>query len=243
MFGPGAGLADESWGTQDPQCAFDLHTQRYFLSYTAWAGPSKGWAQKAAVSSSSPANASGWHRLGFTFPSNNSWPTSPRGAESNIKCSALYTRPDPLPNHTPRYFLYSGDVTLHGARVSHSNSLDGPWSARELVKGGGVKNGAWDAHMGCFTPPVPLTGSLRGHLLTFYNAYPPKYPGAPGFQVGWCILNASDPTQVIARSKRAVLSTHGVAWMEGDKGYYCNNPCHHLRFICSNACRSGASLD
>ena len=31
--------------------------------------------------------------------------------------------------------------------------------------------------MGCFTPPIELAGELAGHLLTFYNAYPPKYPG------------------------------------------------------------------
>ena len=129
-----------------------------------------------------------------------------------------------MPSGSPRYYLYSGDVTPHGARVSQSDSLSGPWSRRELVKGGGVVAGAWDAHMGCFTPPVPLTGTLSGHLLTFYNAYPPSYPGKPGFQVGWCILNATDPTSVVARSAEPVLSTAGVPWMEGAEGLYCNDP-------------------
>lgn len=127
IFGPGPGLGDEKWGTQDPQCAFDGHTSQYFLSYTAWAGPSVGWAQKAAGAceacvrddpaclslvagsddsfllipwhspmhtvSTHPADPNSWKRLGFTFQANNSWPTSAKGAESNIKCSALYTVP------------------------------------------------------------------------------------------------------------------------------------------------------
>ena len=197
VFQPQPGLADEKWGTQDPQCAFDPYTSSYFLSYTAWAGPSAGWGQKAATSQT-PGTPSSWKRLGPTFTPNNSAPTIPKGTESNIKCSALYANPDA--KASPRYYLYSGDVTPHGARVSSSDSIEGPWSARALVTGGDIVKGAWDDHMGCNTPPIALTGDgLEGHLLTFYNAYPPVFPGKPGFQVGWMILNGSDPTTAIAR--------------------------------------------
>jgi hypothetical protein len=173
-LGPEPGLFDEKWGTQDPQCAYDPHTEQYYLSYTAWAGPISGWGQKAALTAASPADKS-WTRLGQVFSHNNSWPTSPVGNESNIKCSALWSVPDPKPAGMPRYYLYSGDVTPHGARVSTSDSLRGPWSKRVLVRGGDVgAAGSWDAHMGCFTPPVALDASSGGNLLVFYNAYPPK---------------------------------------------------------------------
>lgn len=49
-------------GTQDPQCAWDPYTEQYFLSYTAWAGPSAGWGQKAAVSKT-PGDPGSWKRL------------------------------------------------------------------------------------------------------------------------------------------------------------------------------------
>ena len=200
VFAPDPGDPSEKWGTQDPQCAYDPYSEQYFLSYTAWAGPSAGWAQKAAVSKH-PSDKNSWRRLGPTFTPNNSWPVTPKGAESNIKCSALYATPDP--RATPRYYLYSvstrptttllqctvssvcigcigqsksgiiiwgclqGDVTQFGARVSTSNSLSGPWSRREQVAGGGTVQGQWDHHMGCFVPPVELSGALKGHLLTF----------------------------------------------------------------------------
>jgi hypothetical protein len=104
IFAPDAGDPSEKWGTQDPQVAYDPHSQQYFLSYTAWAGPSAGWGQKAAVSKH-PADKDSWRRLGPTFTPNNSWPVTPKGVESNIKCSALYANPDP--KATPRYYLYS----------------------------------------------------------------------------------------------------------------------------------------
>lgn len=44
----------------------------------------------------------------------------------------------PDPTASPRYYLYSGDVEVNGARVSTAESLSGPWSRRELVTGGGV---------------------------------------------------------------------------------------------------------
>ena len=172
VFSPQPGLADEKWGTQDPQCAWDPHTSQYFLSYTAWAGPSAGWGQKAALSQT-PGDPASWKRIGPTFTPNNSWPITPKGSESNIKCSALFTMPGE--NASPRYYLFSGDVTPHGARVSSSDSLHGPWSRRELVSGGDVgKPGAWDDHMGCFTPPVELAGPLQGHLLSFCEWQPPS---------------------------------------------------------------------
>lgn len=104
VFAPDPGDPSEKWGTQDPQCAYDPYSEQYFLSYTAWAGPSAGWAQKAAVSKH-PSDKNSWRRLGPTFTPNNSWPVTPKGAESNIKCSALYATPDP--RATPRYYLYS----------------------------------------------------------------------------------------------------------------------------------------
>lgn len=172
--------------------------------------------------STNPGDPTSWRRLGPVFSANNSWPNIAKGNESNIKCGALYSAPERA--GSPRYFLYSGDVEINGARVSYADSLAGPWSKRELVNGGGPVAGAWDAHMGCFTPPVPLSGGLAGLLLTFYNAYPPKYPGPPGFQVGWALLNQSDPTTVVARSAKPVLKTQGVKWMEGTTGLYCNDP-------------------
>ena len=131
--------------------------------------------QLKAALSQTPGDPASWKRIGPTFTPNNSWPITPKGSESNIKCSALFTMPGE--NASPRYYLFSGDVTPHGARVSSSDSLHGPWSRRELVSGGDVgKPGAWDDHMGCFTPPVELAGPLQGHLLSFCEWQPILFP-------------------------------------------------------------------
>lgn len=37
----------------------------------------------------------------------------------------------PDPKASPRYYLYSGDVTQFGARVSTSDTLSGPWTKRD----------------------------------------------------------------------------------------------------------------
>mmetsp|Transcript_91123 Transcript_91123/g.162201 ORF Transcript_91123/g.162201 Transcript_91123/m.162201 type:complete len:415 (+) Transcript_91123:62-1306(+) len=218
--GPAPGLADELWGTQDPQCSYDNSSGQYFLSYTAWSGPDDGWGQKAAISKSPSVSAS-WRRLGEVFNASQSWPNTPsRTGRPNIKCGALYAS-DGHRDVPHRYYLYSGDVETNGARVSFGNSLFGPWSKRQLILP--ARPGFWDEHVGCFTPPVILKST--GDLLVFYNAFPASYPGPPGFQVGWAVLNASDPTKVIHRGEEPVLSTKGVKWMEGtDPAMFCNNP-------------------
>ena len=37
-------------------------------------------------------------------------------------------------------------------------------------------------------------------------------------------MNASDPTQVVARGEAPLLTTTGVPWMDGSAPYWCNNP-------------------
>jgi hypothetical protein len=83
-----------------------------------------------------------------------------------------------------------GRVSLPAIRFQVHGRDESRWQAGAQSKGSGIIT--WAA-------PVELSGALKGHLLTFYNAYPPTFPGPPGFQVGWAILNASDPTTVIAR--------------------------------------------
>ena len=112
-LGPAAGLADELWGTQDPQCAYDPHTEQYYMSYTAWGGPAAGWGQKAATTAD-PSAPSSWHRLGPVFAPGNSWPNTAKGNESNIKCGGA-TRLAYLPapaaaesgSHRPLHILSS----------------------------------------------------------------------------------------------------------------------------------------
>ncbi|EGD79035.1 hypothetical protein PTSG_02003 [Salpingoeca rosetta] len=191
----------EKCGTEDPRVV--KWGDEYFLFYTAYD------CTKAMLSlavTRTPFNASSWTRHGPLFP-NAKWSKS--GA-------AILGRKG-------KQYLIWGDSALTPA-LHVAVSEDGiKWTNKKETILSVRKSPYFDTNLvEAGPPPLPLPHS--NHLLFLYNSARQGFPSPkPGYSlqynVGFAILNASDPSHVLQRSSQPLLSPT-LPWEVGNTTAY-----------------------
>jgi predicted GH43/DUF377 family glycosyl hydrolase len=195
----------DAYGTEDPRIVYREKDQTYYLLYSA-VSSNPVVSRLALATTKTPLIQSSWVRQGVLFP-NITW----------SKSGALLIRDDVA--GSPHY-LFWGDSDLEpGLTVAKSDDLL-----------------HWVNLPGLFMPerkdhfdsdlveagPMPLRLS-DGTYLMLYNSARKGYPSPkPGWQlqynVGWAILDGSDPTKIIQRCEQPLLSPE-LPWEIGTQPY------------------------
>lgn len=195
--------SSQVWGAVDPRMTYRPYNQQYYLT---WDNCTKNcWPQRKTYLSTSPnpLDPDLWTFHGAVFP----FPYT-SGA-------ALLFRDDPT----------TTEQAPHVAFVCNSNTADTiflveSWDGlhwkvpeekdrRVLMKG---RPGCWDAS-GVAVGPQPEQLSTGDYLL-IYNIDTgfPYHPNPLGrCAIGWAILDGKDPSQIVARSQRPLL-TATLSW-------------------------------
>lgn len=199
VFGPSQ--IDDSWGTEDPRMIFNPLDQLYYMMYTAYNGSA---IFLSMATSKNPTSSTGnWIKHGPVFPSQ---PGSKSGALILAK------------KHSGDNFLLWGD---HDIRIARSaNLLSWPDIGETLLQ---VRTDSFDSQLVESGPPPLLLDS--GDYLFFYNSATIGWPSQPNtsYNVGWVILDGSDPTIIKARASVPLISPL-YAWETGNAPYTCNAP-------------------
>jgi len=197
----------ENYGTEDPRIVYRSKTGDYFLLYTAAQSYPNGTviARLSMAITKTPTVKESWKRLGPLFPQQH-W----------SKSGALLLRDDV--SSTPTHYLIFGDATdLPGLQIAVT---------RDLMK--------WQILPGIFLPtredgfdsglveagPMPLR-LTDGNYLFIYNSARHNFKSPkPGYDfqynVGYAILNGTDPTNILQRcDKSTPLLTPLLGWETG----------------------------
>eukprot|EP01147_Barroeca_monosierra_P010543 gene10543-2670_t len=191
----------EACGTEDPRIS--KLGDKYFMFYTAYDCHRAALALAVTVD---PYNASAWERQGILFPQL-SW----------SKSGAPFFRE----THNVQYLIWGDSSVFKGLHVAVSEDgiswktleqhilpvRSGPFFDTALVEAG--------------PPPLPLQS---GHLLFLYNSARDGFPSPkPGYNlqynIGFAILNHSDPVNVLQRSASPILSPR-LSWEVGNTTKY-----------------------
>ena len=226
----------ERCGTEDPRVA--LWNGTYFLFYTAY--DCNKAALALATTTGSPFNASSWVRHGVLFPQakwsksgaaifSPSFSTTPtatmahRAPEPGAPLSAG-AEPTAKTTATAKHHLLWGDSSIDpGLHVAtSSNGLNWTLIPNKLVLPVRADPHFDSALVEAGPPPLPLSHS--NHLFFLYNSARKGFPSPkPGYDlqynVGFAVLNASDPSQVLQRSSEPLLSP-SLEWEIGNTTEY-----------------------
>jgi predicted GH43/DUF377 family glycosyl hydrolase len=192
----------ENYGTEDPRIVYNPKTNLYYLLYSAVQQYSNGTviSRLALATSPTPHIKSSWKRYGPLFPQMN-W----------SKSGAMLIR------DSPPHYLFFGDSTLvPGLQIAISDDLF-HW---KLLPGLfiEVRNDSFDSIL-VESGPMPLPLSDGNYLFVYNSArkgYPSKKPNWDlQYNVGWVVLDKTDPTKVIARSSEPLISPT-LGWEKGD---------------------------
>ena len=214
----------ESCGTEDPRIAF--YNGTYYLFYTAYDCKR---AMLSVMTSQTPWDPTSWKREGFVIPGRN-WSKS--GA-------ALFMTED---NGLSQHYLFWGDSSTPEGGIGICTSSDGKnWTdtGKYLMKIRNDINPFFDSNLVESGPsPIQLK---TGDFLFIYNSAQAGYTSVkPNWQlqynVGYVILDKTDPTQVVQRSNNPILSpvqdweigndnsksylTPNVVFLEGKFSYF-----------------------
>jgi len=190
----------EAYGTEDPRIAFREKTGDYYLLYSA-VQDNPVVSRLALAITKTPAVKDSWKRYGPLFP-NESW----------TKSGALLIR-DGFPG--PHYLFY-GDSKLEIA--TSTDLLTWTTQPNKLIE---TRSDHFDSALVESGPmPLPLSD---GNYLFIYNSardgYPSKKPGwSLQYNVGWLILDKTDPTKIIERSEVPLFGPD-LGWEKGDAPY------------------------
>jgi len=191
----------ENGGTEDPRVAYRELTGEYYLLYTAVQQlPESGevMARLALATTLQPSNSSreAWTRYGPLF-NQSLW----------TKSGALLIR-DGYPG--PHYLIYGDSSLVPGLQIASSPNLINYTTLPELFLE--VRNQSFfDSKLVESGPPPMLLSD--GNYLFLYNSARVDTNSSNGLQynIGWCIINGTDPTQVVARSNVPLLSPE-LSW-------------------------------
>jgi len=194
----------DAYGDEDPRIVYREKDQTYYLLYSA-VSTNPIVSNLALATTKTPLNKTSWVRHGPLFPDIR-W----------SKSGALLIRDDVGGPH----YLFWGDSTLL-AGLTIATSTD-------LMK--------WQNLPGIFMPersdhfdknlieagPMPLRLSNKNYLM-LYNSARHGYPSPKGgwdmqYNIGWAILDASDPTKIIQRCEEPLLSPE-LDWEIGNAPY------------------------
>jgi predicted GH43/DUF377 family glycosyl hydrolase len=194
-----------SYGTEDPRVAFSEKTGLYYVLYSAVENSTGGVpiSRLALQTTPDPANAKSYVDQGVLFPSIK-W----------SKSGALLVR------KTGTSYLYWGDSSIQkGLSLAttqdliHYTNNPGIWLP--------TRSDHFDSHLVEAGPmPLPLTD---GNYLFLYNSARDGYPSPKPnwnlqYNLGFVILNGSDPTQILQRSEKPILSPE-LPWEIGTSPY------------------------
>ena len=196
-FGPDG--PDETCGTEDPRIA--LYNGTYYMFYTAY---DCSQAMLSLATSLDPSDPYSWTRHGFVFPDK---------GESKSAAALFATKDNQLTQH----YLFWGDTDISIA-VSN-DTINWQDTGKFLIP---RRNDSFDSAL-CESGPPPLRLS-SGDYLFVYNSARHGYPSVKGdwdlqYNVGFVILNGSDPTQVIHRNDDPIMSPDNV-WEIGNSTDY-----------------------
>eukprot|EP01113_Clastostelium_recurvatum_P012915 TRINITY_DN1673_c0_g1_i2.p1 TRINITY_DN1673_c0_g1~~TRINITY_DN1673_c0_g1_i2.p1 ORF type:complete len:370 (+),score=95.27 TRINITY_DN1673_c0_g1_i2:44-1111(+) len=193
----------DAFGTEDPRVVYDHKDGTYYLLYSAV--QSKPVISKLSLATTkTPFNASSWVRHGPVLP-DAGW----------SKSGSLLIRPS-----APHYLFWGDSNTVCGLSVATSN---------DLLNWTNIHNGTFlpcrpkgfDANLVEGGPmPLPLSD---GNYLYIYNSARHGFPSAKPnwdmqYNVGWAILDGTDPTKVLQRCDTPLLSPE-LAWEIGTKPF------------------------
>jgi len=196
--------SNDSFGTEDPRVVYREQDKTYYLLYSAVQN-NPVVSRLSLATSQTPTDPASWKRHGPLFP-DVAW----------SKSGALLLR-DGFPG--PHYLFWGDSTGKCGLTIATSTDLV-----------------TWKNQNGTFLPcrsssfdrnlieagPMPLPLS-DGNYLFIYNSDRPGYPSEkPGwniqYNVGWAILDQTDPTKVLQRSETPLLSPE-LEWENGTSPY------------------------
>jgi len=181
----------EACGTEDPRIA--VLDGLYYLFYTAYNCTN---AMLSFATTEDPSDPDGWTRHGYVFPEKN-WSKS---------AAALFATKE---NGLSKNYIFWGDSSTPVNGIGIAYSEDGlTWNdtgdllieiREELFDSGLVESG-----------PAPLQLST-GDFLFIYNSARHGYPSVKPawdlqYNIGFTILNKTDPTVVVQRSDEPIMS-------------------------------------
>jgi len=181
----------EKCGTEDPRISYK--DGLYYLMYTAY---DCTYPKLSLATSPNPFDAGSWTRHGFVFPDKD---ISKSGA-------VLFATRE---NNLTQHYLFWGDSSAPVGGIGIATSKDGiNWqdSGNYLIK---VRQNFFDSEL-VESGPSPLLLST-GDFLFIYNSARRGYPSVkPDWQlqynVGFLILDGTDPTKIIERSPLPIMS-------------------------------------
>lgn len=194
----------ENYGVEDPRVVWDETTELFWLTYTAAQQYSNGTVIARLALASSP-NAKNWTRWGAMFQDGR-W----------SKSGAIVLRSSMAP------LMIWGDSTLvkglQLARPRNAANFSQGWTSDDSAIYFPTRPDSWDsALVEAGPPPMQLAD---GNLLWVYNSARAGFPSPkPGYDlqynIGWAILNGTDPSLgVLARGEAPLLSPD-LPWEKG----------------------------
>jgi predicted GH43/DUF377 family glycosyl hydrolase len=176
----------EECGVEDPRIMMNPFDQTFTMLFTAWNCTNP---QLAAATTKTPLIASSWQRQG------NVW-TGSQAQKSSKSGSILY-------RDTPPHYMLWGDSGIQWASSNDGTS----WT-----KGGPfimMRSDNFDSNL-CEGGPAPLKLSTSDYFY-IYNSARSGYPSVkPGwdlqYNVGFAILNGSNPLDILYRCDDPILS-------------------------------------
>eukprot|EP01034_Spumella_vulgaris_P027658 gene27658-34408_t len=200
IFGPSD--SSDSWGTEDPRVQYNPVDKKYYMFYTAYNGNT---IALSLATSLNPTDPTGWTKHGAVFP-------PPAFDLPSSKSAALLLR-----KTGPHYLLW-GD---HEIKIAKSDDpAVWPNVGQPLIS---IRADSFDSQLvESGPPPMELA---NGNYLFFYNSAMLNWPQdlKTSYNVGWVILDGTDPTTIVARSSEPLMSPE-VAWEQGVPPFACNAP-------------------
>jgi len=195
---------EESYGTEDPRVAYQQSTGTYYMFYTAVETASPDLIVRLSLATTkTPSVASSWKRQGAIFPDVNKgqW----------TKSGALLIR-----DTGPSYLIFGDSAKVPGLQVAstqdlqHYTLLDGIYLP--------VRNNSFDSTLVEAGPPPLLLSD--GNYLFIYNSARANStsPNHLQYNIGWLIINGTNPLHIIERCERPLLSPQ-LGWEVGAPPY------------------------
>jgi len=203
QFGPSVTVLSsngslENYGVEDPRVVVDANGT-YYLLYSAVEQNATAITSRLALATSRTPNvAASWTRHGVLFPF---W----------SKSGSLLIRAAP-----PHYLFFGDSSLVPGLQWATAPTPAGPWS----VQSGlflSVRANSFDTDL-VEAGPEPVLLASGNYLLVYNSAQRGHKSVKPGYDFqyncGWAILNGSDPSQVLLRGAKPLLSPQ-LAWELG----------------------------
>lgn len=203
QFGPSVTILSsngslENYGVEDPRVVVDSNGT-YYLLYSAVEQNATAITSRLALATSrTPQIAASWKRHGVLF---SFW----------SKSGSLLIRDSP-----PHYLFFGDSSLVPGLQWATAPSPAGPWTLQSslFLK---VRANSFDTDL-VEAGPEPMLLASGNYFLVYNSAQRGHKSVKPGYDFqyncGWAILNGTDPSQVLLRGDKPLLSPK-LAWELG----------------------------